>query len=128
MSNPILVVCDRCGIAVELHPPDLPPTGGCASFSDDPISGWRVLEFVCGPCWESRRRDWTCVHCGDASYELALSCRGCGRARPGVSPYQPDWDSIWKEERERKREHDSLVAEWDREYPGWRSPKSRDRL
>ena len=89
MAELLFTACDRCGVTVELNPPNLPSSGGALSARDDPIQGWQVLEFTCGPCWVSRRHDWTCVHCGDASYELALCCRGCGRARPGLPPYQP---------------------------------------
>jgi predicted nuclease with TOPRIM domain len=32
------------------------------------------------------------------------------------------------EEQERRREHDALVAEWDREYPGWRNSRTERRL
>ena len=125
MSNPINAHCDRCGTRVEILPPNLPPSGGALNAQDDPVRGWQVLEFTCGSCWAVRRSTWTCPHCGDASYELAARCRGCGRPTPGLPPYSPDWDLIWKEERERQREHDVLVAEWDRDYPGWRTAGMR---
>ncbi len=73
MCTPIPARCDRCGIHVAVHPPNLPASGGCASFHDDPVRGWQVLEFTCGPCWATRHTTWTCVHCcGDANYELAV--------------------------------------------------------
>ena len=50
-------------------------------------------------------------------------CLPCQTYRPDPRPYVPDCDLLAKEERERKREHDALVAEWDREYPGWRFPR-----
>ena len=114
-------VCSDCGAKVEVQPPNLPQSGGALSAQDDPVKGRQILEFVCGPCWAGRRTSWTCPHCGDASFELALSCRGCGRAKPGRGPYVPDWDLIWKEERMRREEAEAIAAEWDREYPGWRS-------
>ena len=112
MSEPATIaVCRVCTSRFAVHPPNLPPSGGCASFHDYPARGWQALEFTCGSCWAVRRSTWTCPHCGDASYELALQCRGCGRAKSGLPPYQPDWDLIWKEERERKREAEALLAE-----------------
>ena len=125
MANPIRATCDRCGVKVELTPLNLPPSGGALSAVDDPGLGWQFLEFTCGRCWEARALTWTCVHCGDASYELAVRCRGCGRMKPGLPPYQPNLDLLVKEGREREQEHDALVAEWDREYPGWRAASAR---
>ena len=119
MPNPIHARCDRCGSAVEVHPPSLPPSGGRAVFHDDPVAGCQVLEFTCGPCWESRRRDWTCVHCGDTSNEFALRCRGCGRARPGLPPYRPDPYQVAKEEYWARREQEALLSEAIREFPGF---------
>lgn len=127
-NAPIPACCDRCGSTVEVTPPSLPPTGGCASFQDDPVAGWQVLEFTCGPCWAARRRDCTCVHCGNGGDEFAAWCRGCGWVRPGIPPYIPNWDLLAKEERERRREHDALVAEANREHPGWWLPPHRSRL
>lgn len=121
MEDLIIGICGRCGSRVEIRPPNLPASGGFACFRDDPTKGWQVESFTCGPCWNTRRTTWMCVHCGDASYELATRCRGCGRVKPGLPPYQPDWDLIGKEMAERKREVEALAAEWDREYPGWRS-------
>ena len=121
MSTTIIAPCEGCGIRVELSPPNLPATGGTAMFQDDRVKGWQVLWFTCGPCWAARRTTWTCPHCGDASHELAFRCRGCGREKPGLAPYEPDWDLIGKEVENRRREAEALAAEWDREYPGWRA-------
>ena len=129
MSEPVIIaICDRCGVQVEVHPPNLPASGGSASFHDNPLRGWQVLEFACGPCWRARRTYWTCPHCGNGGEELDLRCRGCGRAKPGLPLYQPDWDAIGRELEERKRQAETLASEWDREYPWWRSPPRRERL
>lgn len=125
MSEPFPARCDRCGTTVEVSPPNLPSSGGALSARDDPVAGWQVLGLTCGPCWAVRRTIWTCPHCSDPSYEFVLQCRGCGRAKPGLPPYEPDLDLLAKVERERQREHDALVAEWDREYPGWRTASHR---
>ena len=126
MSNPIRATRDRCSAVVEVHPPNLPPTGGCASFGDDPVAGWQVLEFTCGSCWAARRSDWTCVRCGDASYELALTCRGCGQTKPGLAPYAPNWDLRARDERESKREAEAMISEAIQEF-GWAAVFGRAR-
>ena len=55
-------------------------------------------------------------------------CSTCHELRPDPLPYFVDWDALAKEERERQREHDALVAECDREYPGWRHPRREGRV
>ena len=119
LDQPLVATCQDCGTQVEISPPNLPPSGGALSACDDPVTGWRVESFVCGPCWRARRPYWTCLQCGNGGEEFVSWCRGCGRVQPGLPPYQPDWDLIAKEERERKREHEALVAEATREFPGF---------
>ena len=126
MPTTIIASCDRCGVRVELSPPNLLSGGRAVGFHYDPVKGWQVLWFTCGPCWAARRTTRTCIHCGDASHELAFRCRGCGRAKPGLPPYQMDWDLMGKEMAERKREAEALASEWDREHPGWRLAHAKD--
>ena len=114
-DHPLVAACRNCGTEHALCPgPSLPASGGAIS-----IQGDVVLEFVCGACWEKRPRTWKCSHCGGAGPIDWNFCSTCHHVRPNPLPYVPDWDMIWKEERERQREHDVLVAEWDRECPGW---------
>lgn len=128
MIRKLAAACDRCGSEVIVQPPNLPPSGGSVTFKANPTSGWQVLGYVCGDCWESRPRTWSCTHCGGSGPIDGNFCSTCHRVRPDPLAYLPDWDAIWKEERERQREHDSLVAEWDREYPGLRSPRREVRV
>ncbi len=125
---PVIADCSNCGAKVAFQPPNLPPSGGALIAHDDPVRGWTVESFVCGPCWDRRPRTWTCVHCGGSGPISGNFCSQCHHVRPDPLPYVPDWDLIWKEERERRREHDALVAEWDWEYPGWRNPRSERRF
>jgi hypothetical protein len=125
MPTPILATCGHCGTEVEVQPPNLPSTGGSLLARDDPVRGWLVEEYVCGRCWERRPRTWPCTHCGGTGPIWSNFCTKCHAVRPDPLPYVPDWDLIAKEERERKRQHEALVAEWDREYPGWRFAAAR---
>ncbi|MDE1820860.1 MAG: hypothetical protein KGJ23_12595 [Euryarchaeota archaeon] len=121
----IIAICSVCGARVETCPPNLPSTGGFANFHDDPVNGWVVESFVCGACLENRPRTWTCAHCGGSGPEWSNFCSQCHGVRPDPLPYVPDWDLLAKEERERKREHDALAAEWDGGYPEWRMAGSK---
>ncbi len=96
MSEENRARCVSCGVEVSIHPPNLPPSGGAASFHDHPERGWQILEFTCGRCWERRPKP--------------LSTRY----------YPPDPGQLAKEAHWRQREAEAQVAEWDREYPGWR--------
>ena len=129
-NQPLVATCKDCGLQVEVHPPHLPASGGSASFRDDPARGWEVLEYVCGSCRETRPRTWKCPRCPGTGAVWSNFCSTCHHERPDPLPYVPDPDVLAKEERERKRERDALVAEWDREFPGWRSASlgPRERL
>ncbi len=127
MSNPIAARCDRCGTHVAVMPPNLPSSGGVLNVQEDPENGWQVLEFVCGACWDRRPRTWTCIHCGGTGPISGNFCSQCHRVRPDPLPHVPDWDLLWKEEGERQRQHEALIAEWDREHPGWRTTGMRRR-
>ncbi len=125
MDPRLKATCSKCGVSHELPSgSSLPESGGALSVHQD-----RVVEFICGPCWASRPSDdWPCGNCSKANPQWTNYCSGCHQVRPNPRPYVPDWDLIAKEERERKREHDALVAEWDREYPGWRFSRRDRRL
>ena len=128
MSEPIVASCRVCGAETQVRPPNFPLGGGAASFHDDPKCGWVVLDYLCGACWERRPRTWPCAHCGGTGPIDGNFCSRCHHVRPDPLPHVPDWDLIWKEEQERQREHDALVAEWDRDHPGWRSPPQPNRF
>jgi rubredoxin len=121
MGEALTATCKDCGSAAEVTPPTLPASGGALSAQDDPVKGWQVLELVYGSCWERRPRHWICVHCGGSGSEFSNWCDQCGGQRADPRPYVPDWDAIGKEMEERRREAEAIVAEWDRDYPGWRS-------
>lgn len=120
MSNPIPALCNRCGAEIDVAPPNLPPSGGTLAARDDPVRGWTVESFVCGACWDRRPRTWTCVPCGGSGPVWSNFCSRCHSVRPDPLPHFVDWDLLAKEQRERQREAEALIAEWDREYPGWR--------
>lgn len=127
MIEPVKVKCSRCGAEHKIGPGlSLPESGGALSVQED-----RVEEYTCGPCWRSRRTYWLCVHCGNGGEEWAVACRGCGRGRPGLPPYQPDWDAIGKEMEERRHEEEALLTEAIGEYGSaavFGSGRRRDRL
>jgi NMD protein affecting ribosome stability and mRNA decay len=123
VSERITATCEKCGAEEEFGPGmALPPSGGLLEVEKD-----AVVRRLCGPCWRARPQAWACPHCDEASSTLALRCRGCGRARPGRGPYVPDWDAIGKEREEERREFEAMVAEADREHPGWRGATARIR-
>ena len=125
-SREIPASCTRCGSTRFLGSgPSLPPDGGMFGMREG-----AVTSFVCGPCCVQRARTWTCAECGGEGFEGANFCSGCHSVRPDPLPYFVDLDLLAKEERERQRERDALVAEWDREFPGWRSASlgPRERL
>ncbi len=132
MAASLKAKCDWCGAEHALGPgASLPASGGALGARDDPVRGWQIESFVCGPCWEGRRHYWICPHCGNGGEEWALACRGCGRDRPGLPPYQPDWDAIGKEMEERRHEEEALLTEAIREYRSaavFGSGRRRDRL
>lgn len=127
MGLTLEATCGTCGSHVAVMPPNLPHSGGYATFHDDPSGGWEVLEFVCGSCWAKRPRSWPCGQCGGTGPVWGNFCSSCHALRPDPVPYVPDWDLIGKEARERKREAEALAAEWDRKYPGWRTAGLRRR-
>ncbi len=125
MSPITKIPCATCGTKAEVGPGfSLPESGGALS-----VQGNVIQEFICGPCWAARpSTDWPCPGCRRANPDWMNWCLSCQTYRPDPRPHYVDWDLIGKEERERQREHDALVAEWDREYPGWRFLRREGRL
>ena len=129
MAELPIATCKDCGSHQEVGPGmTLPAPGGTLAARDDPVLGWQVEYYVCGPCWAKRPRTWQCTRCGGTGPIDGNFCSARHHVRPDPLPYVHDADLLAKEERERKREHDALVAEWDREYPGWRLPPRGSRL
>jgi hypothetical protein len=131
MSDPILATCDRCGDQVELHPPNLLASGGFMAARDDPVEGWQVLSYTCGPCHEKRPRTWACAHCGGTGPIDGNFCSTCHHVRPDPLPYTPDPNLLAKEERERTREAEAILHEAIEEFGSaavFGSGRKRDRL
>jgi hypothetical protein len=90
--------CQTCGTQHKLGPGfSLPESGGALSVHCGVVS-----EFICGPCWRART---------DRIF-----------AASGPDPYL-----LAKDARERRREGEAVVAQWDREYPGWRFARTEGR-
>lgn len=109
----------RCGDLVEIHPPNLPPSGGAGSFRDDPEKRWQVLDYVCGDCWANRPRTWSCLHCGGTGPTDGNFCSRCHHVRPDPLPCGLDTDLLAKEEAEQAWELADLLCEAIREFPGF---------
>ncbi|MDG7005911.1 MAG: hypothetical protein JRM86_03145, partial [Nitrososphaerota archaeon] len=75
----LVATCQDCGTQVELHPPDLPANGGAASFHDDPVAGWQILEFVCGSCWDKQPKPLSTRYYSSDPYQLAKEAYWCQR-------------------------------------------------
>lgn len=118
MNPRTTATCSKCGVTHEFPSrSSLPESGGFLSVHED-----RIVEFICGTCWAARpSTDWSCPGCSRANPDWMNWCLSCQTYRPDPRPYVPDWDLIARDERDRKREAESLAAEWDREYPGWRT-------